>query len=66
MEELRANWLRATTLDAQKSYAREMQTLAFQEVPYIPVGQMISPTAHRADITNMIAGQVVFWDMRRT
>ncbi len=65
MEELRNAWLRATDLGVQKQIARDMQSLAFQEVPYIPLGQMISPTAHRADITGMVEGQVVFWNMRR-
>ena len=65
MEEMRNNWLRATDPETQKRIAREMQMLAFEEVPYIPVGQMISATAHRADVIDMVAGQVVFWNMRR-
>jgi peptide/nickel transport system substrate-binding protein len=66
MEALRNDWLRSTDLDAQKRIAREMQALAFEEVPYIPLGQMITPTAHRADLSGMVEGQVVFWNIRRT
>jgi peptide/nickel transport system substrate-binding protein len=38
---------------------------AFQDVPYIPLGQMITPTAHRADLTGMVEGIVAFWNLRR-
>jgi peptide/nickel transport system substrate-binding protein len=42
-----------------------MQGLAFQEIPYIPLGQMISPTAHRSDLVGMVDNQVAFWNVRR-
>ncbi len=35
-------------------------------VPYIPTGQYFSRTACRRDITGIIQGQFVFWNVRRT
>ncbi len=65
MEELRDAWLAAPDQPTQLRIARDMQGLAFQDVPYIPLGQMISPTAHRSDLVGMIANQVAFWNVRR-
>ena len=66
IEELRNQWLRTSDLDAQKKIARDIQLQAFEDVPYIPLGQMISPTAYRADITGMLPGSVpVFWNLKR-
>lgn len=54
MEELRGAWLAAPDQATQVGIARQMQALAFQEIPYIPLGQMISPTAHRSDLAGMV------------
>jgi peptide/nickel transport system substrate-binding protein len=66
IEALRADWLRTTDLDAQKKLAAQIQIQAFEDVPYIPLGQMISPTAHRADLVDILPGSIpVFWNMKR-
>ena len=66
IEALRTQWLRTTGLAQQKKLAEEIQVQAFQDVPYIPLGQMISPTAYRADLTGILQGAVpVFWNIRR-
>ena len=65
MEQLRDAWLGAADQATQLGIAREMQALAFQEIPYIPLGQMISATAHRSDLVGMVPNQVAFWNVRR-
>ena len=45
LEALRADWLRTDGLAEQQRIARDMQLQAFQDVPYIPLGQTISPSA---------------------
>jgi peptide/nickel transport system substrate-binding protein len=66
IEEMRNAWLRTADLDAQKEIARDIQVQAFEDVPYIPLGQMISPTGFRSDLTGMLQGAVpVFWNIRR-
>jgi peptide/nickel transport system substrate-binding protein len=66
IEELRTQWLRTADTAAQKKLAEQIQLQAFEDVPYIPLGQMIAPTAHRANLTGMIEGAPVFWNIRRT
>jgi peptide/nickel transport system substrate-binding protein len=65
MEALRADWLRTTDLPAQQAIARRMQALAFQNVPYIPLGQTIGVTAHRSDLQGMLTGAALFWNINR-
>jgi len=66
MEALRTAWLEATGADDQARICREMQTLAFEEVPFWPTGLFYQPTAHRADITGLVKGAPLFWGVRRT
>ncbi|MBI3515969.1 MAG: ABC transporter substrate-binding protein [Proteobacteria bacterium] len=66
LESLRDRWLQAADLEAQKKIAVEMQLQAFQDVPYIPLGQSIAPTAHRSDIVGVLNGQPTFWNVRRS
>ena len=64
MEELRAAWLEAPDQAAQQKIAAEIQAQAFQEVPYLPVGQYFQPSVHRAAITGIGDGTAVFWNVR--
>jgi peptide/nickel transport system substrate-binding protein len=65
MEELRNAWFQAKNLDEQKKVAVQLQLQAFEDVPYIPLGQSISPTAYRRDIVGVLNGQPTFWNVRR-
>lgn len=65
IEELRTAWLRAETLEQQKQLAEQMQLQAFQDVPYIPLGQSITTTAYRANLTGMLDGLPLFWNVSR-
>ncbi len=65
LEALRDQWFTADGEAAQKEIARRMQLQAFQDVPYIPLGQSIAPTAYRSDITGVLNGQPTFWNVRR-
>jgi peptide/nickel transport system substrate-binding protein len=65
IEALRQDWLRATTPEAQKNLATQLQLQAFEDVPYIPLGQTITTTAYRADITGMLDGLPLFWNIRK-
>ncbi len=66
LETLRNEWFQARSLDAQKDAARKLQLQAFQDVPYIPLGQSVAPTAYRSNITGVLNGQPTFWNVRRT
>ncbi|TQF84189.1 ABC transporter substrate-binding protein [Elioraea sp. Yellowstone] len=65
LEELREAWFDAPDLAAQKRIAAEMQALAFQEVPYLPLGEYIQFTALRRNVQGMLKGVPVFWNIRK-
>lgn len=67
IERLREAWFKAPTLAEQQAICRDIQKVAFEEVPYIPLGQWSQPTAHRADLTGFVPSSAhVFWGVRRT
>jgi peptide/nickel transport system substrate-binding protein len=66
LEALRDEWLDAPDLATQKRIAAEMQRIAFEEVPFIPLGQLYYPTAYRAELLDMVpASFPVFWNVRK-
>jgi peptide/nickel transport system substrate-binding protein len=66
METLAEAWVGAADLAAQRAIAAEMQLLAFQAVPYLPLGQYLQPTAYRRSLAGVLPGPPVFWNLRRT
>jgi peptide/nickel transport system substrate-binding protein len=65
IEALRNDWFAAPDAASQQSVARAMQHQAFQDVPYIPLGQYFVPTAYQANLTGIVHGNPVFWNVRR-
>ena len=65
IEALRDAWLDAPDLAAQKRIAPEIQAQAFEDVPYLPLGLFYSPSAYRADLTGILRGFPIFWNVRR-
>jgi peptide/nickel transport system substrate-binding protein len=65
IEELRDAWFKAPDLATQKSICAQIQLQAFADVPYIPLGQYFAPTAYQANLTGVLAGTPVFWNIRR-
>ena len=64
MEALRAAWLDAPDLAAQKKIAVEIQEHFLQVVPYYPLGLLYEPTAFRKTITGVLNGFMLFWNVR--
>ncbi len=65
IEELRAAWFQAKNLEEQKKLAVDIQLQAFEDVPYIPLGQSIPFTGYRSNLTGVLNGQPVFWNVKR-
>ena len=65
LEELRNAWFEAPDLAAQKEIGRQIQLQAFQDVPYLPVGQYFQATAYRRDLTDVPKGLPLFWNVKR-
>jgi len=65
LEELRDAWFVAGDMAAQQRIAREIQEVAMDELPYVPVGSYLSITAHRRNLVDRVAGLQLFWGLRR-
>jgi len=66
IEELRNQFLAATTLEEQKRIAVEIQKRAFEVVPYVTLGQMWQPTAFRRNVQDIVPSPVPFmWNVRK-
>jgi peptide/nickel transport system substrate-binding protein len=65
IEQLRDAWFASPDLAAQQTIAHSLQRQAFQDVPYIPLGQYFLPTAYQANLTGIIHGNPVFWNVTR-
>jgi peptide/nickel transport system substrate-binding protein len=62
---LRDQWLDATDVTTQRKIAAEIQAQAFIDVPYYPLGTYYVSTAYRSDLTGVLDGQALFWNVRR-
>jgi ABC-type transport system substrate-binding protein len=66
LEELRDAWFEAPDLATEQRLAREMQTVAMDELPYVPVGSYLSLTAIKRNLTGRVPGLALFWNIRRS
>lgn len=65
MEALRDAFARATSPDEQKKLATEIQARTYDEVMYLPLGQYLTPSAWRKELTGIVDGPAtpVFWNV---
>jgi peptide/nickel transport system substrate-binding protein len=65
IEALRDEWLDATDLASQRRIAASIQAQAFIDLPYYPLGTFYTPSAYRSDLTGILRGLPLFWNIRR-
>jgi peptide/nickel transport system substrate-binding protein len=67
IEELITAWFKAPDLAAQKKLAADIQVEAYaNDVPYVPTGQFVAPTAYRKNLEGIIIAPVVFlWNVEK-
>jgi len=65
IEELRQQWLDAPDLPTRQALSRDLQRQALVDVPYVPLGQVLQSTAYRSDLTGVLNGFVLFWNVRK-
>lgn len=65
LETMRDAWFSSTAPAEQRAIGVAMQGEAFSEVPYVPPGAFCQPTAHRKELSDMLKGLPLFWDVRR-
>src|SRR5258706_9504878 len=66
LESLREAWLAAPDVAAQQKIAADIQRRALEDVPYIPLGQYFLPAVYQANLSGVLDGNPVFWNVRRT
>ena len=66
MEGLRDQWFDAKDAAEEKRICEEMQVLAWENVPFYPVGHWFYPTAYRSNLTGFPkAALPIFWGVKR-
>jgi peptide/nickel transport system substrate-binding protein len=62
---LREAWFDAPNLAGQQKVAREIQAAAFEDLPYLPLGQYLQATAYSTKLTGVLNGFALFWNVRK-
>jgi len=66
LEQLREAWFDAPDETARREIARRIQVTAFDEVPFVPLGQLFYPTAIRSDLEGLLPSPFpIFWSINR-
>jgi peptide/nickel transport system substrate-binding protein len=66
LENLIDSWFKAPDLAAQRNLAADIQVEAYTEVPYVPTGLFVIPTAYRKNLEGIIISPVVFlWNIEK-
>jgi peptide/nickel transport system substrate-binding protein len=66
IEELRQQWLDASDEVTRRELAKQMQLQALVDMPYVPLGQTLQATAYRNDLTGVLNGFALFWNVRKS
>jgi peptide/nickel transport system substrate-binding protein len=65
LDRLVTDWVRATDQTKRKQLADEVQKVAFEEVPYVPWGEWVQPTAFRKNVQGVLKfGAPIFWNVK--
>jgi peptide/nickel transport system substrate-binding protein len=60
------SWFAAPDLAGQQEAARQIQTAAFQDLPYYPLGTFRQPYAFRRDVTGLVRAPIpVLWNVSK-
>ncbi|MCR0983594.1 ABC transporter substrate-binding protein [Roseomonas populi] len=65
LEALRDEWFRAPDEEARKAVAGRMQTVALEEVLFVPLGAFRSNTVMKRNLEGRVPGMPLFWNMKR-
>ncbi|HEX3952728.1 MAG TPA: ABC transporter substrate-binding protein, partial [Stellaceae bacterium] len=60
-------WFKAPDFDAQKKLVDQIQIEAYtHEIPFVPTGQFVIPTAYRKNLDGIIIAPVAFlWNVEK-
>jgi peptide/nickel transport system substrate-binding protein len=64
---LRNAWLDAPDLAARQKIGRDIQMQFLEDVPYVPLGKFLLPTAYRSDVHGVAKGSMImFHNLRKS
>jgi peptide/nickel transport system substrate-binding protein len=68
IEQLKDQYARASSLEAQKKLAAQIQQEAYDQVIYLPLGQFLAPSAWRKSLSGVLDGPAtpIFWNIDKT
>ena len=65
LEAMRSSWFDAPGRAAQQAIAERMQVQVLSQAPYLPLGQILQPTAYRRGLEGILPGFAKFWSVRK-
>lgn len=65
LEDLRNAWFEAQSEADQKKIGAQLQAQAFTDVPFLPLGEYLQPTAYSTSLTGILKGMPIFWNVDR-
>ena len=65
LEQLRLSWFTAPDAAAQHGIAEGLQREVLSFAPYLPLGQILQPTAYRDTLTGILPGFAKFWSVKK-
>ena len=65
LEALRQSWFDAPDRAAQQAICEQMQRRTLEQAPYLPLGQILQPTAYRQTLTGIQPGFAKFWAVQK-
>ncbi len=67
LEQMRTTWMDSNDPAERHRLDAEIQSRAFETVPFIPLGQYLPPAAWRSNLSGLLKGAVpVFWNVAKT
>jgi peptide/nickel transport system substrate-binding protein len=64
LEALRDRWLAASDDGQRKGIAADIQAQAFEDVPFLPLGQFFQPTVRSTRLKDGLTGMPLFWNIK--
>ena len=66
MEKIRLSFLTASTPEAQKQVAERLQARFYEVMPFVSLGQYVTPKAWRNNITGVVnSREIVMWGLEK-
>ncbi len=65
LERLHEAWFDAADLADAQSIGRSIQRQVWQDAPYVPLGQILQPTAYRKNLSGILGGFPKFYNVKK-